>query len=256
MPCRHGSRAVLAAAAWDAPHLHQIRSASTLHVALRGSERTATRLSASCARWQRRRLRLQQRPSVARASSDAALTFFTGARAAARSRSHSCSTNSSSCACSRKLPGLRRGALRLRRWSAASGNRFVLERYTARARCACFAIARRAEVIHLPSLTAEDTLMSPTCWKPRSVKMPSSSRAPCTPWPTDGRRTCKIAGSLRQMREAGGPGADDAVSAPVEQMWPAPHRPCVQLLLRTAAASSARGYGALCDSRNLADEEG
>ncbi len=78
---------------------------------------------------------------------------------------------------------------------AASGNRFVLtSRYVARALRLLRDRSARFEVIHMPPLTAEDTLdiLGPAGAGGATTTRttPSTSRAPCRRSPTAGRPTC------------------------------------------------------------------
>ena len=89
------------------------------------------------------------------------------------------------------FPGLRRVLHDFVDGLAASGNRFVLtSRYTARALRLLRDRSARFEVIHMPALTAEDTLdilgLGADGWRRRATT-PSTPRAPCRRWPTAAR---------------------------------------------------------------------
>ncbi len=143
---------------------------------------------------------------------------------------------------------------------AASGNRFVLtSRYTARALRLLRDRSARFEVIHMPPLTAEDTLdilglAGAACAATRTT--PSTSRAPCRRSPTAGPAYVRaIADELRRDARAR---RRRRRSARSRRCW----RPtagcrkqcgfCYELRLHRA-----RGYGALkAILEILAEEEG
>ena len=94
------------------------------------------------------------------------------------------------------FPGLRRVLHDLVDGLAGSGNRFVLtSRYTARALRLLRDRSARFEVIHMPALTAEDTLdILGLTARPSGVRRThtrlNTRRAPFRRSPTAGRRTC------------------------------------------------------------------
>jgi len=158
------------------------------------------------------------------------------------------------------FPGLRRvlhefiGALN------ASGNRFVLtSRYTARALRLLRDHSSRFEVIQMPALTTEDTLdiLGPIGSADEAGDADFLARTVVAL--ADGR-PCYVralADELQAIREHGGPGGGDAISALASLLAPEGRIAqqcffCYELRLHRA-----RGYGALkAILEILADEEG
>jgi hypothetical protein len=98
-------------------------------------------------------------PGSARAAFDATLAFFTRARTAASEPATFLLDEFLELRTFESFPGLRRVQHEFVDGLAGSGNRFVLtSRYTARALRLLRDRSARFEVIHVPSLTAEDTL--------------------------------------------------------------------------------------------------
>jgi hypothetical protein len=197
-------------------------------------------------------------PAGARASFDAALAFFTGARAAGNEPVTFILDEFLELRTFESFPGLRRVLYDFVDGLVASGNRFVLSsRYTARTLRLLRDRPARFEVIHVPPLTVEDTL-DVLDGPDHSVGEDAEFTARTVHALADGRPSYvhALASTLRQMREAGGPGADDAVSALTEQMSASGRIAhacnfCYELRLHRA-----RGYGALkAILEILADEE-
>jgi Winged helix-turn-helix DNA-binding len=161
------------------------------------------------------------------------------------------------------FPGLRRVLHDFVDGIAASGNKFVLtSRYVARTLRLLRDRSARFEVIHMPPLTAEDTLdiLGPTAadaggdaaheadYLARTVQALAEGRPAYVRAITD---------ELTALREHGGPGSGDAVSALVGLMAPGGRLAkqcgfCYELRLHRA-----RGYGALkAILEILAEDEG
>ncbi len=92
------------------------------------------------------------------------------------------------------FPGLRRVLHELVDGLSTSGNRFVLSsRYVARALRVLRDRSARFEVIHVPALTAEDTLdmlgPSPSCDAPDTAYLARATPAPPTIWPVQSTRS-------------------------------------------------------------------
>src|SRR4051812_26140568 len=116
------------------------------------------------------------------------------------------------------FPGLRRVLHDSIDGLAASGNRFVLtSRYVARALRLLRDRSSRFEVIHIPALTVEDTLdiVGPTAVGEGHDAHDAEYLARTVQALTDGRPVYvrALADELATMREHGGPGSDDAISA-------------------------------------------
>jgi hypothetical protein len=161
------------------------------------------------------------------------------------------------------FPGLRRVLHDLVDSLTASPNRFVLtSRYTARTLRLLRERSSRFEVIHVPALTVEDTLdMLGLAAGSLSSSDPHEAEytARTVQALADGRPAyvCAISDELAAVRERGGPGASDAVSALAALIAPDGR------LARQCAFSyelrlhRARGYGALkAILEILAEEEG
>ena len=157
------------------------------------------------------------------------------------------------------FPGLRRVLHEAIEALASSGNRFILtSRYTARALRLLRDRSPRFEVIHMPPLTAEDTLdlLGHTAsgdthdaeYLARTVQALAEGRPSYVK---------AIGDELALMRQQGGPGGGDAVSALAALLSPGGRLAeqcgfCYELRLHRA-----RGYGALkAILEILADEEG
>jgi hypothetical protein len=157
------------------------------------------------------------------------------------------------------FPGLRRVLHDCLDGLAASGNRFVLtSRYLARALRLLRDRTARFEVIHVPALTAEETLDMLGLAAARDTQ-DADYLARAVQALADGRPAYvrAIADELAPMREHGGPGANDPISALAALLAPdgrlAKHCTfCYELRLHRA-----RGYGALkAILEILAEEEG
>jgi hypothetical protein len=155
------------------------------------------------------------------------------------------------------FPGLRRVLHDVIDGLSASGNRFVLtSRYVARSLRLLRDRSARFEVIHMPPLTAEDTLdiLGPTAagdeadYLARTVQSLADGRPAYVRALTD---------ELATMREHGGPGSSDAISALAALLAPEGRLSrqcgfCYELRLHRA-----RGYGALkAILEILAEDEG
>jgi hypothetical protein len=163
------------------------------------------------------------------------------------------------------FPGLRRVLHDFVDGIAASGNKFVLtSRYVARALRLLRDRSARFEVIHMPPLTAEDTadILGPTAADTGSegdAAHEADYLARTVLALADGRPAYvrAITDELAAMRDHGGPGGGDAVSALVALLAPGGRltRQCgfsYELRLHRA-----RGYGALkAILEILAEDEG
>jgi hypothetical protein len=159
------------------------------------------------------------------------------------------------------FPGLRRVLHDFADGIAASGNRFVLtSRYTARALRLLRDRPARFEVIHVPTLTVEDTLdMLDMPHRQPGTDSDSEYTARTVHALADGRASYvhALAEEMRHMRDGGGPGADDVVSAlaallAVDGRLARNCGFCYELRLHRA-----RGYGALkAILEILAEDEG
>ncbi len=197
-------------------------------------------------------------PPGARAAFDAAMAFFTGVRAAGNAPATFLLDEFLELRTFESFPGLRRVLHDFIDGIGDSGNRFVLSsRYTARTLRLLKERSGRFEVIHVPPLTAEDTLDMLGLGDDQGSH-DAEFTARTVHALADGRPVYveALASELRHMRERGGPGADDAVSALAGLMGPggrlAHHcNSCYELRLHRA-----RGYGALkAILEILADEE-
>ena len=157
------------------------------------------------------------------------------------------------------FPGLRRVLLELVEGLATSANRFVLtSRYTVRALRLLRDRSSRFEVIHVPALTAEDTLdmVGPA---PSGDAHESEYLARTIHALADGRPSYvrAIADELAVMRDHNSPGSSDPISALAALLATDGRLAkqcgfCYELRLHRA-----RGYGALkAILEILADEEG
>ena len=159
------------------------------------------------------------------------------------------------------FPGLRRVLHELVDGLAASGNRFILtSRYVARALRLLRDRSARFEVIHMPALTAEDVydILGLGATSPGDAH-DADFLARTVQALADGRPAYvrALADELAAVREHGGPGASDPISALAALLAPdgALARQCefcYELRLHRA-----RGYGALkAILEILAEEEG
>lgn len=195
-------------------------------------------------------------PLGARPAFDAALAFFTKTRAAGNEPVTFLLDEFLELRTFESFPGLRRVLFDFADGIVESGNRFVLSsRYTARALRLLRDRSARFEVIHVPTLTLEDTM--------DILDLADGTDAEFTARTVhalaDGRPAYvdALVGELRRTREAGTPGGADAVSALAALMGPGGRLAhacnfCYELRLHRA-----RGYGALkAILEILADEEG
>jgi len=201
----------------------------------------------------------------ARASFDATLAFFAAARTAASEPATFLLDEFLELRTFESFPGLRRVLREFVDSLASSGNRFVLtSRYAARTLRLLRDGSSRFEVIHVPPLTAEDTL---------DILGPSALHEPQDPEfvsrtvhaLTDGRPAYvqALADEQSAMREHGGggnaagPAVDDPIGALAALLAPGGRLArqcgfCYELRLHRA-----RGYGALkAILEILAEEEG
>jgi len=195
-------------------------------------------------------------PLGARPAFDAALGFFTKTRAAGNEPVTFLLDEFLELRTFESFPGLRRVLFDFADGIVESGNRFVLSsRYTARALRLLRDRSARFEVIHVPTLTAGDTM--------DILDLAGGTDAEFTARTVhalaDGRPSYvdALVGELRRTRAAGTPGGDDAVSALAALLAPGGRLAdacsfCYELRLHRA-----RGYGALkAILEILADEEG
>ena len=202
-------------------------------------------------------------PAGARGAFDATLAFFARARTAAGEPATFLLDEFLELRTFESFPGLRRVLHEFIDSLASSGNRFVLtSRYAARTLRLLRDGSSRFEVIHVPPLTAEDTL---DILGPSALPEPQDTEfvARTVQALTDGRPAYvhAVAEELAAMREhgrnPGGPGIDDPISALAALLAPGGRLArqcafCYELRLHRA-----RGYGALkAILEILAEEEG
>ena len=206
-------------------------------------------------------------PPGARAAFDATLAFFARARTAAGEPATFLLDEFLELRTFESFPGLRRVLHEFVDSLASSGNRFVLtSRYSARTVRLLRDGSSRFEVIHVPALTAEDTLdiLGPV---PLPGAQDGEFVARTVQALTDGRPVYvqALADELVAMREhgvggearPGGPGIDDPIGALAALLAPGGRLArqcgfCYELRLHRA-----RGYGALkAILEILAEEEG
>jgi hypothetical protein len=198
-------------------------------------------------------------PAGARAAFDAALGFFTRVRTAASEPATFLLDECLDLRTFESFPGLRKVQHDFIDGLSSSGNRFVLtSRYTARALRLLRDRSARFEVIHMPALTAEDALdiLGPTA---TGDAHDADYLARTVQGLADGRPSYvrALADELSTMREHGGPGSADAISALAALLAPEGRLSkqcgfCYELRLHRA-----RGYGALkAILEILAEEEG
>ena len=199
----------------------------------------------------------------ARAAFDLALRFLTQARAGGAEPATFVLDEFLELRTFESFPGLRRVLHDLVDGLAASSNRFVLSsRYTARSLRLLRDRSARFEVIHMPPLTAEDTLDLlglGAGYRSSNDAQEGQYVAKTVQALADGRAiyVCAIADQLTAMRERGGPGGNDAMSALTGLLGPDGRlfqqcRFSYELRLHRA-----RGYGALKAILDvLAEDEG
>jgi hypothetical protein len=185
-------------------------------------------------------------PSGARAAFDATLDYFSNSRTSAGEPALFLLDEFLELRTFESFPGLRRVLYDFVERIAASGNRFVLtSRYVARALRLLRDHSARFEVIQMPPLTIEDTLdiLGPTGGSGKDADYLARTVLALA----DGRPSYMraIADELQALREHGGPGSADAMSA-LAALLAADGRIakqccfCYELRLHRA-----RGYGAL-----------
>jgi hypothetical protein len=198
-------------------------------------------------------------PGSARAAFDATLAFFTRARTAASEPATFLLDEFLELRTFESFPGLRRVQHEFVDGLAGSGNRFVLtSRYTARALRLLRDRSARFEVIHVPSLTAEDTLdmLGPIAradgQDPDFVTRTVTALG-------DGRPAyvrCLV-DELALMREHGGAGSGDAIGALAALLAPDGRLARLCNYSYELRLHRARGYGALkAILEILAEDEG
>jgi hypothetical protein len=189
----------------------------------------------------------------ARAAFELALAFFTRAKTAGSEPAIFLLDEFLELRTFESFPGLRRVLHDLVDGVAASGNRFVLtSRYVARTLRLLRDRSPRFEVIHMPAITSEDTLdiLGPAAADTVAggdAAHEADYLARTVHALADGRPAYvrAIADELSAMRDHGGPGGSDAVSALAALMAPDGRLAkqcefCYELRLHRA-----RGYGAL-----------
>ena len=200
----------------------------------------------------------------ARAAFDATLSFFSRARTSASEPATFLFDEFLELRTFESFPGLRRVLHDTIDGLAASGNRFVLtSRYVARTLRLLRDHSARFEVIHIPALTVEDTMdiLGPTSapgggdndahdadYLARTVQALADGR------PAYVRA---LADELAALREHGGPGGGDAISALAGLLAPEGRLATLCEFSYELRLHRARGYGALkAILEILADEEG
>jgi hypothetical protein len=202
-------------------------------------------------------------PGGARAAFETALGFFGRARTAASEPATFFLDEFLELRTFESFPGLRRVLHDCVDGLSASGNRFVLtSRYVARSLRLLRDRSARFEVIHMPSLTAEDTLdmLGPTVAASRDAHdepHDADYLARTVQALADGRPVYvrALADELATMREHGGPGSGDAISALAALLATDGRLArtisfCYELRLHRA-----RGYGALKAILEILGEE-
>jgi hypothetical protein len=198
-------------------------------------------------------------PGSARAAFDATLAFFTRARTAASEPATFLLDEFLELRTFESFPGLRRVQHEFVDGLAGSGNRFVLtSRYTARALRLLRDRSARFEVIHVPSLTAEDTLDMLGPLARADGQDPDFVTRTVTAL-GDGRPAyvrCLV-DELALMREHGGAGSGDAIGALAALLAPDGRLARLCNYSYELRLHRARGYGALkAILEILAEDEG
>ena len=198
-------------------------------------------------------------PGSARAAFDATLAFFTRARTAASEPATFLLDEFLELRTFESFPGLRRVQHEFVDGLAGSGNRFVLtSRYTARALRLLRDRSARFEVIHIPSLTQEDTLdmLGPIA---RADGQDADFLTRTVAALGDGRPAyvrCLV-DELALMREHGGAGSGDAIGALAALLAPDGRLARLCNYSYELRLHRARGYGALkAILEILAEDEG
>ena len=201
-------------------------------------------------------------PAGVRGAFDATLAFFARARAAGSAPATFLLDEFLELRTFESFPGLRRVLHDCVDGLANSGNRFVLtSRYVARTMRLLRDRSSRFEVIFMPALTAEDTLdiLGPTAVAGDHDGHDADHLARTVLALADGRPSYvrALTDELATMREHGGPGSGDAISAlaallATDGRLARQCEFCYELRLHRA-----RGYGALkAILEILAEEEG
>ena len=193
----------------------------------------------------------------ARAAFDATLGFLGKARTPASESSAFLIDEFLELRTFESFPGLRRVLHEFIDGLAASGNKFVLtSRYTARALRLLRDRSSRFEVIHMPALTTEDTLdmLGPAASGDRGE---SDALARTVLALGDGRPAYvrALTDELAMMREHGGPGSGDAISALAALMGVGGSLARVCTFCYELRLHRARGYGALKAILEILGEE-
>jgi hypothetical protein len=198
----------------------------------------------------------------ARAAFDATLSFFSRARTSASEPATFFLDEFLELRTFESFPGLRRVLHDCVDGLAASSNRFVLtSRYVARTLRLLRDQSARFEVIHMPALSAEDTsdILGPTATPGDSDAHDADYLARTVLALADGRPTYvrALADELAVLREHGGPGSGDAISA-LAGLLASEGRLAKQCEFSyELRLHRARGYGALkAILEILGDEEG
>jgi len=201
-------------------------------------------------------------PAGARAAFDGTLGFFTRARTAASEPATFLLDEFLELRTFESFPGLRRVQHEVVDGLSASGNRFVLtSRYIARAHRLLRDRSSRFEVIQMPPLTTEDALdiLGPTAHGGPGANDAQEAEftARTVTALADGRPSYvhALADELAEVREHGGPGGGDAISALAALLAPDGRLSkqcsfCYELRLHRA-----RGYGALKAILEILGEE-
>ena len=198
-------------------------------------------------------------PTGARAAFDAALGFFARVRSAASEPATFLLDEFLELRTFESFPGLRRVQHDFVDGLSSSGNRFVLtSRYTARALRLLRDRSARFEVVHMPALTSEDTLdiLGPTA---TGSAHDADYLARTVQSLADGRPTYvrALADELSTMREHGGPGSGDSISALAALLAPEGRLAKQCGFSYELRLHRARGYGALkAILEILAEDEG
>ena len=196
-------------------------------------------------------------PTGARAAFDTALAFFARVRSAASEPATFLLDEFLEFRTFESFPGLRRVQHDFIDGLSSSGNRFVLtSRYTARALRLLRDRSARFEVIHMPGLSAEDALdiLGPTAagdahdadYLARTVQTLGDGR------PAYVRA---LADELSTLREHGGPGGGDAISALAALLAPEGRLAKQCGFSYELRLHRARGYGALKAILEILSEE-
>ena len=205
-----------------------------------------------------------QAAAGARAAFDATLAFLSRARTSASEPATLFHDEFLEIRTFESYPGLRRVLHDCIDGLSASGNRFVLtSRYVARTLRLLRDHSARFEVIHMPPLSVEDTndILGPTAAPAGGSNEPHDADylARTVQALTDGRPSYvrALADELAVLREHGGPGSGDAISA-MAGLLGIEGRLAVQCEYSyELRLHRARGYGALkAILEILADEEG